>query len=96
MTLAKETLANLRRRLTSKEISPRDIVTDLASQIEANNPTIGAYLSKNLDAALAEADKADISKPLGGIPIAIKDNINVTGEPCTCASKILAEGYLSP
>ncbi len=96
MTLAKETLANLRRRLASKEISPRDIVTDLASQIEADNPAIGAYLSKNLDAALAEADKADISKPLGGIPIAIKDNINVTGEPCTCASKILAEGYLSP
>jgi aspartyl-tRNA(Asn)/glutamyl-tRNA(Gln) amidotransferase subunit A len=35
------------------------------------------------------AQKADLSKPLGGVPIAIKDVINVTGEPCTCGSKFL-------
>jgi aspartyl-tRNA(Asn)/glutamyl-tRNA(Gln) amidotransferase subunit A len=29
------------------------------------------------------------------VPIAIKDLINVTGQPCTCASKIL-KGYVSP
>ncbi len=33
--------------------------------------------------------------PLGGVPIAIKDNINVTGQPCTCASRILRD-YVSP
>jgi aspartyl-tRNA(Asn)/glutamyl-tRNA(Gln) amidotransferase subunit A len=32
---------------------------------------------------------------LGGVPIAIKDIINVAGEPCTCASKIL-RGYRAP
>jgi aspartyl-tRNA(Asn)/glutamyl-tRNA(Gln) amidotransferase subunit A len=35
-----------------------------------------------------------VSLPLGGVPIAIKDVINVTGEPCTAASKIL-KGYRS-
>ena len=34
-------------------------------------------------------------KGLLGIPIAIKDLINVKGQPCTCASRIL-EGYVSP
>lgn len=33
--------------------------------------------------------------PLGGIPVAIKDVINVEGEPCTCASQIL-QGYIAP
>ena len=33
--------------------------------------------------------------PLGGVPIAIKDVINVKGEPCTAASKIL-ESYRAP
>ncbi len=61
-----------------------------------NHGTPGAFLSFNPDKALAEADKADISKPLGGIPIGIKDNINVLDEPCSCASKILQNSYTSP
>ena len=45
--------------------------------------------------AMSEAEKADVSLPLGGIPIAIKDVINVAGQPCTCASKIL-RNYRAP
>ena len=45
---------------------------------------------------MAEAAVADLSLPLGGIPIAIKDNINVLGQPCTCGSRFLAENYRSP
>src|SRR5208337_4738514 len=33
--------------------------------------------------------------PLGGVPISIKDVINVKGHPCGCASKIL-QGYIAP
>ncbi|HEY8960764.1 MAG TPA: Asp-tRNA(Asn)/Glu-tRNA(Gln) amidotransferase subunit GatA, partial [Luteolibacter sp.] len=44
----------------------------------------------------AEAAVADLALPLGGIPIAIKDNINVLGQPCTCGSRFLSENYTSP
>ncbi len=96
MSLAHETIASLRRRLVKREITSADIVRDLVAFIETKNETIGAYLSWDVDAALAEAAKADLNSPLGGVPIAIKDNINVTGQPCTCGSKILAENYRAP
>ena len=59
MSLANSTIAALRQRLLAKEISPRDIVTDVAKAIDAQNASIGAYLSWNLEKALKEADKAD-------------------------------------
>ncbi|MHB1080096.1 MAG: Asp-tRNA(Asn)/Glu-tRNA(Gln) amidotransferase subunit GatA [Prosthecobacter sp.] len=94
--LASSTIAALRKGITAGEITPRDIVLDVAKSIEAGNPEIGAYLSWDVEAALAEADRADITKPLGGIPIAVKDNMNVIGQPCTCGSRILAENYTAP
>lgn len=96
MSLANETIASLRQRLSSKEITPTDIVNDLAKTIDARNAQVGSYLSVDVEAALAEAKTADVSKPLGGIPIAIKDNINVTGQPCTCGSKFLQGTYTAP
>ena len=96
MSLAEESIVSLRKQLLSKQITSADIVRDLAAAIEKNNPTIGAYLSVDVDAALKEAEHSDISLPLGGIPIAIKDNINVLGQPCTCGSKFLAENYTAP
>jgi len=95
MSLAHESIASLRRRLASKEIHSRDIVRDLLQQIDAREKTIHAYTHLDREAAIAAAEKADPSLPLGGIPIAIKDNLNVLGDPCTCASKIL-EGYKAP
>lgn len=96
MSLANETIASLRQRLSAREITPVDIVNDLAKAIDARNSTLGSYLSVDVEAALKEAAAADISQPLGGIPIAIKDNINVTGQPCTCGSKFLAVNYTAP
>ena len=96
MSLAQQTIATLRKQLLERQITPTDIVRDVAVAIERTNPSIGAYLSVDVEAALAEADKCDIQLPLGGIPIAIKDNMNVLGQPCTCGSKLLAENYTAP
>src|SRR4029079_1533811 len=49
----------------------------------------------DIEAALKAAEDADVDLPLGGIPIAIKDIINVMDQPCTCGSKIL-NGYRAP
>ena len=95
MSLAHDTIASLRRRLAKKEIQSRDIVTDLLKEIDAREKTIHAYTQIDRDSALKAADQADVSLPLGGIPIALKDNLNATGDPCTCSSKIL-EGYKAP
>jgi aspartyl-tRNA(Asn)/glutamyl-tRNA(Gln) amidotransferase subunit A len=89
------TIAELQSLLRRKEVSPRNVLESLRARIEQVEPKIDAYLSIDLDAALKEAEKVDVTLPLGGVPIAIKDIINVSGQPCTCGSKILAN-YRSP
>ena len=96
MSLASQSISGLRSQLVSGDISPADILDSLAQAIDSTNGDVGAYLSHDLEAAKIEAASADLSKPLGGIPIAIKDNINVLGQPCTCASKFLDGAYQSP
>jgi aspartyl-tRNA(Asn)/glutamyl-tRNA(Gln) amidotransferase subunit A len=95
VSISTETIASLRAKLTTKAITPREIVQELATSIQQQNPQLGAYLSWDTDAALAAADAADLSQPLGGVPIGIKDNINTLGQPCSCGSKML-ESYLAP
>src|SRR3989454_5959249 len=93
--LAALTIADLQSLLRRKEVSPREVIDSLRARIESVEPKIDAYLSIDFQAAAKEADKADIDLPLGGVPIAIKDIINVKGQPCTCGSKILTN-YRSP
>ncbi|MEP6698547.1 MAG: Asp-tRNA(Asn)/Glu-tRNA(Gln) amidotransferase subunit GatA [Verrucomicrobiota bacterium] len=85
-------IAQLQNLLRRREVSPREVVASLQERIAAVDPAIGAYLSLDFDAALREAETADVNLPLGGVPIAIKDIISVAGQPCTCGSKIL-ENY---
>lgn len=87
-------IADLQSLLRRREISPREVIDALQTRVAAVDGKIGAYLSFDLEGAAEEAEKANVDLPLGGVPLAIKDIINVMGQPCTCASKIL-HGYRS-
>src|SRR5438105_476393 len=84
------TIAELQSLLRRKEISPREVIDSVRARIEKIEPKIDAYLSIDFEAAAKEAEKGNVDLPLGGVTIAIKDIINVKGQPCTCGSKILA------
>ena len=88
-------ISHWRKQLTAGQITPTELVQELARITDAKNPGINAYISYNTDAALTAAAKADLSLPLGGIPIAVKDNICMQGEPTRCASKML-HNFVSP
>lgn len=87
--------------LAAGECTSVDIVNDVLAAIDARDGQVGAYLTLDRDAALAAAKEADAKRASGevarllGVPLAIKDLLNVKGQPCTCASKIL-EGYTAP
>jgi aspartyl-tRNA(Asn)/glutamyl-tRNA(Gln) amidotransferase subunit A len=76
-------------------LSPVDAVDALESRIQSVDPAVQAYLSRDFSTARAAAASADISLPLGGVPVGIKDVINVLGEQCTAGSNIL-ESYRAP
>ena len=95
MDLTRLTLSEIQAGFRAKNFSPSDILRALEARIQMVEPTVQAFLSRDFEAALRRAEDADVSLPLGGIPIGIKDVINVKGDPCTCASKIL-QGYIAP
>lgn len=83
------------------KVSSEELVRELLDAIESCDQRIGAYLSVDAEDALAQARLADESRAAGGtgrmlgVPVAVKDVINVAGQTCTCGSRILA-GYISP
>jgi len=95
MEITSLTVHETRAILRSKQVAPKELIEALGRRIELVDPSIHGYLSYDLDRAVSEAQNADVRLPLGGVPISIKDVINVKGHPCGCASKIL-QGYIAP
>lgn len=96
------TIEEIHKLYTTGEAKPSEIVETALENIEADNERLNAYLTVNRKTALetAAAMDADIqsavkSKPLAGVPVAIKDNMCVAGVRTTCGSKILAN-YIPP
>jgi aspartyl-tRNA(Asn)/glutamyl-tRNA(Gln) amidotransferase subunit A len=92
MELHTLSVSALQSRLRSGATTASAALEALEERITSVDPKVGGYLSRNLERARKEAASADVTLPLGGVPIAIKDVINVKGDPCTAASKIL-QGY---
>ena len=78
-------MITLKEALTLSSDEIKKLRDDLTSKIKENN--IGAYVE--------QLTSSEISKSGSGIPIAIKDNINVKNWEITCSSNIL-KGYISP
>ena len=95
MEITSLTVHETQALLRSKQVSPKEMIEALGRRIERVDPSIHGYLSYDIGRALSEARHADVRLPLGGVPISIKDVINVKGHPCGCASKIL-QGYIAP
>lgn len=94
-------MAEVIRRLETGECTSEEVVGSLLSAIGAGEDRIKGYLSVDAERALDQAREADRFRREGGqgrllgVPIAVKDVLNVKGQPCTCGSRILA-GYTSP
>ena len=73
-------------------LSARAAAADSLSRILVRDPAIEAFQVVREQRALAEADAVDARSdlaqlPLAGVPVAIKDNIQVEGEPMTVGSQ---------
>ena len=87
-------LARLAGALRAGELSPREAVERYLRRIEAIDGELNAYITVRADEALAEADALERTHergPLWGVPVALKDVIDVAGTPTTAASRILAD-----
>jgi len=97
------TLNEVAQKLNKKEISSKELTENILNKIAETDSQIGGYLEVFKEDALKKAMQVDELRAKGGdslsyyagIPIAIKDNMNILGKQMTCASKIL-KGYVAP
>ncbi|ARP68839.1 amidase [Streptomyces pluripotens] len=80
-------LLESRRALAAGEVTSRALVEQTLARIEATQSAVNAFRIVRAEAALAEADAADrelaagARRPLLGVPVAVKDDMDVAGEP---------------
>ncbi len=72
----------LAARVRAKELHPRELVEASLRRIEALNPGLNAFRVTMAEEALAAAETV-ADGPLAGVPIAIKDEMRVCGQPLT-------------
>lgn len=100
--ILKKSAAEQRKALLNKEISSVELVNATFERIDEVENKVEAFNSLTKEIALETAKKVDekIARNeelplLAGIPLALKDNMNLVGSKTTAASKIL-ENFVSP
>ena len=95
------TIEEFGRRLRAREITSEQITEDCLQQIEADNPRLNAFITVMADQARRRAREADAELaagrdrgPLHGVPLSIKDLIDIRGVPTTAASRV-REGHVA-
>ncbi len=104
MELLNKSLRELHCLIKKKEVKPSEVLRELLNRIDQTEGKLNAYITVSREKAEKKAKLADeelvkLSEDeipeLFGIPLSIKDNINVENVRMTCGSKIL-ENFVSP
>ena len=96
MKKAPESVVSIAADVSARRRSAVEVVGEALSRIAAVDGALRAFLEVTGERALEEARAVDArvaagEKPaLSGVPVAIKDNMWVTGRTVTCASQVLA------
>ena len=88
--------ATVAKEIKAGKITAVEVMQAVIDRIDTTEDKLNCYITIDKEAALKEAQRVqaaieagEISGPLAGIPVAIKDNICTEGVLTTCASKIL-------
>ena len=93
--------AEVARRVRAREVTAAEVVRDCLDRIARLEPRLDAFLTLLPERAAAAATALDErlargeAPPLAGVPVAIKDVLDIDGVPTTCGSRIL-EAYRPP
>jgi aspartyl-tRNA(Asn)/glutamyl-tRNA(Gln) amidotransferase subunit A len=97
MSADTRTIAELARALQARETSAEIVTRACLARIDERNPAVNAFITVLTDQAIAAAVEADreIAQgrhrgPLHGVPVSLKDLIDVEGLPTTAASRVRA------
>jgi Asp-tRNA(Asn)/Glu-tRNA(Gln) amidotransferase A subunit family amidase len=91
-------IRELSEKIRSRSVSPVELTHDCLDRIEKLNPTLNAFITVTAESALERARLAEREifrgtylGPLHGIPIGIKDIIDVAGVRTTAASALFKD-----
>lgn len=97
MDILRLSALELGKEIKARQISAVDATKAVLTQIETEEPRIHSYVTVDAEGALKQAediqkkiDGGDLTGPLAGVPVAIKDNMCIEGQLTTCSSKILS------
>ena len=100
--LLKKSATEQSKAIKNKEISAVELTKAALERINQIDEKLGSFNSLTEDTALATAKKVDEMVARGeelpllaGVPLALKDNMNLVGSKTTASSKIL-ENFVSP
>ncbi|HBP51518.1 TPA: Asp-tRNA(Asn)/Glu-tRNA(Gln) amidotransferase GatCAB subunit A [Candidatus Shapirobacteria bacterium] len=92
--LNKLTLKEAREGLLSKKFTAVELTQSCLDRIKSLDKKLNSFVTVTGEDALKQAQSVDINLPLGGIPIAVKDNY-LTKDIRTTASSRVLDSYLA-
>ena len=98
MSILDFTAVELGRQIKERQLSVREAVEASLEQIRALEPELNCYVTVDEEGALKRADMiqrqidgGELTGPLAGVPVAVKDNMCTEGLLTTCSSRILSD-----